>query len=137
MLSLCSATIRLAKRLLQQAGRPFDRSAKSIAHAQETSGDGALHGFRSAEIRQTGRDRARCHAVLDKRDGQGVEDYRLLVGWKPTLQLEERHVPEGNLADQLFGQVVAADDDPIRGAPAEVGAELFPCHGRLTVSLVL
>src|SRR5579872_2214522 len=125
----------LAQRLLEHPGGLLDRPAEPVAEPEQAGRNGRLQRFRGAEVRQTGRDRAGSHAVLDERHGQRVEHDGLLRRGQPAHQLEVGEVAQRNLADQLVRQVAAPDFDAVRRAAAQPGLE--PLLHRLTVSLVL
>src|SRR5438046_3628673 len=97
--------------------------------------DRRLGRLGGAEVGQPGGDRARGQPMLDQRHHQGVEHHRLLLRGKPSLELEERDVAERDPSDQVRGQVMVADEDPVGRAAPEPGLEL-PAHLR-TVNLVL
>ncbi len=132
-------TRSIGRRRLEHAGHVFDRASVARPEPEQPGRDCCLQRLRSTEIGEPGGNRARGHAVLDQRDGDGVEDGRLLGSGQAALQLQEGEVAQRDCADQV-DQLVAPDDDPVGGAVGDVGAQPAApgaAHPRVTESGVL
>ncbi|OLD92824.1 MAG: hypothetical protein AUG84_00405 [Chloroflexi bacterium 13_1_20CM_4_66_7] len=124
-------------RLLQSPGRLLDRAAEPIPHAQQAGCDRRLQRFGGAKVRQPGGDRAWREAMLDQRHDEGVEHDRFLRRREAVFELQEGDIAERDLADQLLGEVVAADEDLVCCAVAEARLDARLAAHFCTVSLVL
>src|SRR5439155_15302994 len=123
--------------LLEHSRHLLDRAPEAVAHAQQARGDGALERLGRAQVGEPGRDGAGRHPVLDERDRDRVEDGGLLLRGQPSLQLQEGHVAQRGLADEILDEVMASDHDPVGRAPGQLRAQpLAAAHARL-VRLVL
>ncbi len=109
--------------LRKHARHAFHRAHEYAAEPGKPGGNRRLHRFRRAEIGEAGGQRARRDAVLDQRHHHGVEKLRLPGIGNAAHQLEERHVAEIQVAEDLAGQVLAAHHDAVDGGPGELGAD--------------
>src|SRR5438309_3300683 len=131
----CCLKVVTGRRLLEDARRLLDRAAEAVAHAEEAGRDGRLQRLRRAEIGHAGSDRARGQTVLDQRHHQRVEHDRLLGRRQAGHQHEEGEVAQRDLADELLGQDLAADEDLVGRPAAEPRLQL--ARHRRTVRRVL
>jgi hypothetical protein len=68
--------------------------------------------------------------VLDERHGDGVEHGRFLRRRHAAGQLQESHIAEIDLAEQVAAQVAPVQDDPVGLDQRDVGFQLLACgHG--------
>ena len=130
-----SAQVLVGRRFLQRSCCLLDRPSEPIAHAKQSRGDRGLQGLGRPVVGEARGDRARREAVLDEGDGEGVEHYRLMAVGQAALELEEGHVAERDLADEVGGQVVAADEDLVGGAVAEGGVSVLAFFPPLSLAL--
>ncbi len=89
------------------------------AGAEERRGDRGLERFRGVAVDEPGGDDRLHEAVLDEDDEEGVEHPGVLGRGPATEQDQADHLGEGRRAEELPGQIVAADEDAIRLGPAQ------------------
>jgi len=91
------------------------------AGAENGGGYGALEGFRSGMIGHARRQRAGGHTVIDEHDQHRVDHPAFFCGGHAAHEHQVEHLGKRDLAQQLFVEIVAADENPI---------ELRFAHGR-------
>ena len=124
-------------RLVQHARGAFGAADEHAAEPAEAGAHGGLQRFGSAGVGQAGDQRARRDAVLDQRHHDGVEGHRLLRRRDAAGELEEGHVAEVQVAEDLGRQVAPAHRDPVGRAVAEFGVQGFLDlgHGGIEMSI--
>jgi hypothetical protein len=81
-----------------------------------------------AQVSEARDDRARRDAVLDQRHHHRVEDFRLFGIRRARGQLEERHVAQIEMPEDLSDEVFALDRDAVDGRPGEIRLQFLACH---------
>src|SRR5712691_1299645 len=112
----------------QQLRAALGRADEHAPQPAQTGCDGRLHGFGRAEVREPRGERARREAMLDQRHHHRVEQLRLARLRRAAGELEEGHVAEVQLAEDLPRQVLAAHHDAVGARPGEIGTDRLARH---------
>ena len=84
---------------------------KVLPTAQQTGGDRRLQRFGSGRVDHARGDHAGREPVLHQRHQHGIEQRRLRGGRTAAGDLEEHHLREADLADELLDQIDIAHVD--------------------------